>query len=520
MHPVPATTSQPLTLVTGATGFLGHHVLAELLRRRIPCLALVRPPLDVSLGRLEQLVSDLNINFREALHSGLLMLLPADLRDAGALALRGRCNRIVHCAASTRFTTHESGEPARTNVDGTEVLLNMAVASGIREFHYVSTAFVCGKRTLPVPEMVDHVCPDSHNDYEQSKWQAEQLCVEWSRRHNGTLTIHRPSIIVGAFDSGRATKFDGFYLTARATDLVARRSRKLTGLGDARQHLVSLRVRARPQDRQNVVPVDWVARMIAGIALDPSLQGIVYHLVNPLPPSNRLIQRAIEDFFRITGSALVAPESFPNREFNADERLFEHISHPIAHYMVDTPQFHRRNTTEAESRLAAVCPTYDVESLHRLLDYGHRANWGKSGAWRAPDGPGTCADFFERFLPTNVNRWRVAKEAAVNVTVRFVIGDDPLDNWICRFDRGSLIQVLRAQPHLREDFGYRASRRAFWSAISGRVHPQDLFLSGEAEIFGDTERALKMVMILHAFSREFPFDEQSTPQTSGQRRSA
>lgn len=57
-----------------------------------------------------------------------------------------------------------------------------------------------------------------------------------------------------------------------------------------------------------------------------------------------------------------------------------------------------------------------------------------------------------------------------------------------------------------EEFGYRSTRDVFWEAITGRVPPQELFLSGRAELFGDIERAMKMATILHEFTREFPCD--------------
>jgi len=40
--------------------------------------------------------------------------------------------------------------------------------------------------------------------------------------------------------------------------------------------------------------------------------------------------------------------------------------------------------------------------------------------------------------------------------------------------------------------------------VSGAADPQEIFLGGHAEVSGDTEKALKLAMILHAFSREFP----------------
>jgi hypothetical protein len=112
-----------------------------------------------------------------------------------------------------------------------------------------------------------------------------------------------------------------------------------------------------------------------------------------------------------------------------------------------------------------------------------------------------CAAYFEVFLPRHVPRSQVARVTAMSATVRFAI--DRM-HWICRFDQGQLAQVVRGAPGVREDFGYRASRDAFWQAISGRVELQELFASGRAEIFGDVEQGLKMAVILGAFSQEFP----------------
>jgi predicted lipid carrier protein YhbT len=103
---------------------------------------------------------------------------------------------------------------------------------------------------------------------------------------------------------------------------------------------------------------------------------------------------------------------------------------------------------------------------------------------------------------------RVAQATAMDVTIRFVIDPDGGD-WVCRFDGGRLTRVLRAADHTGSvDFGYRADVETFFKAISGRAHPQEFFFGGGAEVFGDVERALKMAMILNAFSREHPCDRQ------------
>jgi hypothetical protein len=151
------------------------------------------------------------------------------------------------------------------------------------------------------------------------------------------------------------------------------------------------------------------------------------------------------------------------------------------------------------------------------------ANWGRrrrsdAAAAPAPHDGELYANYFERFLPAHVGRSRVARATAMDALIRFVIGPRPGDDWLCRFKSGHLVEVRRACRDAREEFGYRSTDAAFWRAVSGRVHPQDLFMSGEAELFGDAERALKMVMILNAFAREYPCDQHALQRFAARHR--
>jgi nucleoside-diphosphate-sugar epimerase len=510
----------PRVLVTGATGFLGHHVLRELLLQGRPCAAVVRGSQPAGAERLIRLLGELGIDGERAAGNGQLVSIHGDLRDGLSLDRRLGIGSIVHCAASTRFDADANGEPLRTNVDGTARLLGAASAAGVRELHLVGTAFVCGRTRHVATERIATDAPGAHNDYERSKWQAELLCARWAQAHGARLTLHRPSVIVGAFPTGRATKFDGFYVTARATELLERRYAD----ADARaRRAIPLRIKARPRQRQNIVPVDWVARMIAGIVASPRLRGRVYNLVHPRPPSNALIKRALERHFGIGGGRFVAPEAFPTAGLSDEERLFGEIIRPVEHYIIDAPRFARGNVRRAEALLGERCPAYDEPAIARLVASAQAENWGRRRRSDATSRPAPCdrelyANYFERFLPAHVGQSRVARATAMDALIRFAIGPRPEDDWLCRFKSGHLVEVRRACPDAREEFGYRSTDAAFWRAVSGQVHPQDLFLSGEAELFGDAERALKMVMILNAFAREFPCDRHTLQRFAAQHR--
>lgn len=96
-----------------------------------------------------------------------------------------------------------------------------------------------------------------------------------------------------------------------------------------------------------------------------------------------------------------------------------------------------------------------------------------------------------------------------SVTVRFIIEDVADGQWVCRFDQGRLTDVHRGSNGPHEDVAYHTRREAFWRAVSEGVHPQELFLRGDAEISGDIEQGLKLAMVFHAFTQEFRCDRRA-----------
>jgi dihydroflavonol-4-reductase len=97
--------------LTGATGFVGSHVLRELLAAGYKVRALVRNP-DAKLRNCETVVGDLT-------RSGELVS-----------ALAG-CRYLVHCAALYSFTPRDRIAVHTVNVDGTAGLMAAAHVAGV-----------------------------------------------------------------------------------------------------------------------------------------------------------------------------------------------------------------------------------------------------------------------------------------------------------------------------------------------------------------------------------------------------
>jgi len=168
-------------LVTGATGFLGWHVVQVLNQRGVPVRALVRRP--------------------EAARELDAELVAGDLRDAESVerATAG-CGVVFHVAADYRLWVRDSREMFRSNVDGTRNVLEAASRAGVERIVYTSTVGCIGfiKNGLG-DETTRTTLADMAGPYKQSKFQAEQVALEYARKGLPVVIVN-PTAPVGEHD--------------------------------------------------------------------------------------------------------------------------------------------------------------------------------------------------------------------------------------------------------------------------------------------------------------------------------
>lgn len=493
---------RPYTLVTGATGFVGHVLLAELLRRGHDCAVLTRQPGAATLDTLVRLLGELGVDATPLRHAGRLIALEASLPDGIPSHLPCGVARIVHAAASTRFEPNGSGEPFRTNAVGTESLLRASERWGVREFHLVSTAFVCGITRGPVPERVLPEPPAFRNAYEHSKWTAERHAIDWARRNHADCTVYRPSIVVGAHSTGRTTRFCGLYLALRALDRFYR------GLAERRasDSVRALRIEGRAQDRLNLVPVDHLAILMADVIGSPAHHGAVYNLVDPAPPTNRELLELIEACYGATAGRFVEPGTVSGPHADEAERKLCSSMRRLRPYLLDPPEFDRDNVASAEARFGRRWPRWDGASIGRVIAFARQTGWGRHPAPGDVDSAHDPYDqYFHDVLPEQLERSGCSEMVGLTTTLRFIV--DGVDNgeWSLHFDGGRLARVRRGANGVHEDFAYRMGVEAFWGIVSARLDPQEAFIGGRVEVTGDVERALKMGMVFRQIYSEHPY---------------
>ena len=126
-------------------------------------------------------------------------------------------------------------------------------------------------------------------------------------------------------------------------------------------------------------------------------------------------------------------------------------------------------------------------------------------AAHAPQHDGdVIAHYFEWFLPRHLHESSAGGVRNASAIVRFIIGDEPHDQWTCRFEEGKIVEVHRGPAGPREEFGFSITRLGFLRVIAGKVAPQAMFFDQNADVFGDLLKALQMVAVLESFIREFP----------------
>jgi nucleoside-diphosphate-sugar epimerase len=193
-------------LLTGATGFIGSHVLEALTGAGLPVAALVRPQAEWSGVRA----------LKAEIRSG-------DVRDLARVsdAIRG-CTSVIHTAGLVKDW---GGEAAfqETNVAGTLNVLEACRHAGISNAIITGSISSYGEEDSSVvkdescpyrshyPYFLDSVFPSGMNRYRDSKARATQQAVAFARKHQLNLTVLEPVWVYGEREFGT-----GFYSYVQA----------------------------------------------------------------------------------------------------------------------------------------------------------------------------------------------------------------------------------------------------------------------------------------------------------------
>jgi UDP-glucose 4-epimerase len=177
-------------LVTGASGFIGSHLVQALLERHRAVVALSRRPATVNHPRLRWIEGDFT-------RPDVLDSLPDDLDALVHLATAGI---RVHRSAGGTIDPDAVAEISRVNVAGTVAVLNFAHGRSIARVVFASSMAVYRRPVgrLPVREEDDCYPVGADVSYASSKLAGELFCQEFGRAFGLPSVILRIAFVYGA----------------------------------------------------------------------------------------------------------------------------------------------------------------------------------------------------------------------------------------------------------------------------------------------------------------------------------
>ncbi len=172
-------------LVTGASGFIGRHVIDELLRQSIKVRIACRQGANIEFP-----VDNVEVVYLSG--SGITA---TDWAEAVA-----HCSAVIHLAARAHVLRDRHEDPVRAfrlaNIDYARACGEAAVIAGVQRFIFMSSVGVHGGTSGVQPIHAESPIKP-HTPYACSKAEAEQALSEVVRGSGMTLTVVRPPLVYG-----------------------------------------------------------------------------------------------------------------------------------------------------------------------------------------------------------------------------------------------------------------------------------------------------------------------------------
>jgi NAD(P)-dependent dehydrogenase (short-subunit alcohol dehydrogenase family) len=298
--------------VTGATGFIGRHLIERLLTRKGTIHVLVR---KASAKKLDKLIERQGWDRRRIIAvNGDLSQAKLGLTAAQIRALKGKIKHFFHLAAIYDLSADAASQQI-ANIDGTRHAMELAEAIGAGCFHHTSSIAAAGLYHGVFREDMFDEAEGLDNAYFRTKHDSEGLVRKECKT---PWRIYRPGVVVGHSQTGEMDKIDGPYYFFT----LIKKMRELLPPWMPTMGIEGGRI--------NLVPVDFVAAAMDHIAHKRGLDGQCFHLVDPDPPR---IGEVLNIFCRAAGA--------PEMTMRLDARMFAFVPTPVRMAVTGLPPVKR-----------------------------------------------------------------------------------------------------------------------------------------------------------------------------------
>lgn len=162
-------------LVTGASGYIGSRLVAQLAEAGIACTATAR-------SNPEKLAAELGMDVTQ-------------LDVMGSLPSFAGVRTVVHCATPNDIMSRGEDGGIPLAVSGTRALLEQCIEDGVDRFVYLSTVQVYGTELSGDLDQNTPVAPETA--YGLNHYLGEEVCRYYAQNHDIDVIILRPSNVYG-----------------------------------------------------------------------------------------------------------------------------------------------------------------------------------------------------------------------------------------------------------------------------------------------------------------------------------
>jgi nucleoside-diphosphate-sugar epimerase len=383
--------SKPTIALTGATGFLGSHLMASLLTKGYNIIVFGRPAKKESL---KERISRVLLWFGIESCSDRVTCIDTDLSLDNLGIEKGEYSRlcsavefVIHCASDTSFSESKREKVMDANINNLKGILEFSKNAGVSFFHYISTAFVAGTGVTDCREILSS-SKTFTNVYEESKATAENIISDFCQQNSINLSIIRPSIVYGDSQNGRSLKFNALYFPIRSAqsirDIYLNDINNNGGIKAAKNGVyidkegylfLPLKIYLPREGDLNIIPVDYFVNATIKIIENCSHSGI-YHLTNSFPSTMKTVAEYYGKLMKVKGVEIIYGNPPVNVERNPAEELFDRFIEPYRPYLSDNRVFDRTNSLKATNSLNPPIFTYEI--FKTCVEYAIEVNWGAS----------------------------------------------------------------------------------------------------------------------------------------------
>jgi nucleoside-diphosphate-sugar epimerase len=382
--------NKPVFALTGATGFLGSHLMASLLSGGYQVIVLGRSAKEEKLNsRISRLLRWFGI---ETLMDRVICV-EADLakdklgiENEEYARLSSLADSVIHCASDTSFSESRREKVIAANIESLKGILEFSAAARVKFFCYISTAYVAGTGEINCREILP-VAKSFTNVYEESKAGAEKIISLYCEKNGVPLSIIRPSVVYGDSRTGRSLKFNALYFPIRSmqsikdiymNDLLNNGGKRSSENGiyiDSEGYLfIPLKIYLPARGSINLIPVEYFVSATLKI-LNSSQRGI-FNLTTNNPTPFETLANYTRRFMKVRGVEIVYGKSGKNSLRNPAEELFDRFIEPYRPYLSDNRVFDRTNCDLATDNMHP--PEFTWEIFKICMDYAIGVKWGAS----------------------------------------------------------------------------------------------------------------------------------------------